>query len=89
MSAGQYGDHRHRDRLHYADETYGPYSTLDKADALLICTEWKEYQHPDFTLMRKLMKRPLIFDGRNLYEPARLKEAGFAYYSIGRASVRP
>ncbi len=77
------------DRLHYADETYGPYSTLEKADALVICTEWKEYQHPDFTLMRKLMQRPLIFDGRNLYEPARLKDAGFTYYSIGRASVRP
>jgi UDPglucose 6-dehydrogenase len=78
----QYGD-----ALQYADETYGPYSTLDKADALAICTEWKEYQHPDFSLMKKLMRRPLIFDGRNLYEPSRLKDAGFTYYSIGRASV--
>jgi UDPglucose 6-dehydrogenase len=76
------------DRLLYADETYGPYSTLEKADALLICTEWKEYQHPDFTLMRKLMKRPLIFDGRNLYGPSRLRDAGFTYHSIGRASVQ-
>jgi UDPglucose 6-dehydrogenase len=80
----QYGD-----RLVYVDGAYGPYSTLEKADALVICTEWKEYQHPDFTLMRKLMKQPLIFDGRNLYEPARLRDAGFSYYSIGRASVHP
>jgi UDPglucose 6-dehydrogenase len=76
------------DRLRYADAKYGPYSTLEKADALLICTDWKEYQHPDFTLMRKLMKQPLIFDGRNLYEPSKLKDAGFTYYSIGRAPVR-
>lgn len=75
------------DRLQYADDVYGPYSTLEKADALLICTEWKEYQHPDLTLMRKLMQRPLVFDGRNLYEPARMRDAGFTYYSIGRASV--
>jgi UDPglucose 6-dehydrogenase len=78
---------KYADRLLYADETYGPYSTLEKADALLICTEWKEYQNPDFALMLKLMKRPLVFDGRNLYEPARLRDAGFTYYSIGRACV--
>jgi UDPglucose 6-dehydrogenase len=78
---------KYQDRLKYADAKYGPYSTLEGADALVICTEWKEYQHPDFTLMRKLMKRPLILDGRNLYEPARLRDAGFTYYSIGRAAV--
>jgi len=78
----QYGD-----RLTYADAKYGPYSTLEKADALMICTEWKEYQHPDFALMRNLMKQPLIFDGRNLYEPSRVADAGFKYYSIGRATT--
>ncbi len=59
------------------------------ADALAIMTEWKHFVHPDFDQMRQLMRRPVIFDGRNLYNPQRLKEAGFTYYSIGRPTVRP
>jgi UDPglucose 6-dehydrogenase len=76
------------DRLQYAESQFGPYTALENADGLLICTEWKEYQHPDFTLMRKLMRRPVIFDGRNLYEPSRMQKQGFTYYSIGRATVK-
>ncbi len=57
------------------------------ADALAICTEWKQFVHPDFEEMRRVMRQPVIFDGRNLYNPRRLREAGFTYYSIGRPAV--
>ena len=59
------------------------------ADALAIMTEWKHFVHPDFTSMRRLMRRPVIFDGRNLYNPRSMAKAGFTYYSIGRPAVRP
>jgi UDPglucose 6-dehydrogenase len=57
------------------------------ADALAICTEWKQFIHPDFEEMRRLMRRPVVFDGRNIYNPRRMREAGFTYYSIGRPAV--
>ncbi len=57
---------------------------LDGADALLIVTEWKEFRTPDFEEMKKRLKNPLIFDGRLLYEPKKMKEMGFEYRSIGR-----
>ncbi len=57
------------------------------ADALAICTEWKYFVHPNFEEMRRLMRRPVVFDGRNLYNPRRMREAGFTYYSIGRVPV--
>ena len=72
------------DRLSYAEQ---PYQALDGADALVIMTEWEEYRHPDFEQMRGLLKSPIIFDGRNLYEPAQMRAAGFTYYSIGRETV--
>jgi UDPglucose 6-dehydrogenase len=75
----QYGD-----KLVYCDH---PYGALEGADLLAIMTEWKEFLQPDFIKMRKLMKTPVIFDGRNLYNPAHMQAAGFAYHSIGRASV--
>ena len=50
-------------------------------------TEWKEFLQPDFAEMRALMKSPVIFDGRNLYNPGVMQAAGFIYHSIGRASV--
>ncbi len=59
------------------------------ADALAILTEWKEFVHPDFEDICRQMRRPVIFDGRNLYDPARMRDAGFTYYSIGRPTVRP
>ena len=70
------------DRLVYAEH---PYDALDGADALAIVTEWKQFLRPDLDEMRKPMKTPVIFDGRNLYEPAQMKAAGFTYHCIGRA----
>lgn len=63
------------------------YDTLTDADALLILTEWNEFRRPDFSRMRALMKTPIIFDGRNLYEPAEMRQEGFTYYPIGRPAV--
>jgi UDPglucose 6-dehydrogenase len=62
---------------------------LDGADALAVMTEWKQFVHPDFADMRSRMRAPVIFDGRNVYAPDRMRKAGFTYYSIGRAPVRP
>ena len=64
-----------------------PDDALKDADALAILTEWKEFIHPDFEAMRRIMRQPVIFDGRNLYDPGQMKDAGFAYYSIGRPAV--
>jgi UDPglucose 6-dehydrogenase len=58
--------------------------TLEGADALAIVTEWKEFRSPDFDFLKKQLKSPVIFDGRNLYDPAMMKKLGFAYYAIGR-----
>ncbi len=74
------------DKLAYATL---PNMALAGADALVIMTEWKEFVHPDFDEMRRLMHAPVIFDGRNLYNPTQMKSAGFTYHSIGRASVLP
>jgi UDPglucose 6-dehydrogenase len=63
------------------------YSLLEDADALLICTEWGMFRNPDFELMKKSMKTPVIFDGRNLYEVGKMKETGWKYYSIGRQAI--
>ncbi|MBU0648047.1 UDP-glucose 6-dehydrogenase, partial [Patescibacteria group bacterium] len=60
------------------------YQGLKDADALIIVTEWNDYREPDFKKIKKLLKNPLIFDGRNLYQPARMKKMGFEYFSIGR-----
>jgi len=60
---------------------------LDGADALAIMTEWKHFINPDFDKIRRLMRQPVIFDGRNLYRAERMKKAGFTYYSIGRPAV--
>ena len=60
------------------------YDTLSGADALILVTEWKPFRHPDFDRIRKLLKQPVIFDGRNQYDPATLRAAGFEYTGIGR-----
>jgi UDPglucose 6-dehydrogenase len=60
---------------------------LEGADALCIMTEWKDYHSPDFAEMYQLLKSPVIFDGRNLYEPDRMKRRGYKYFSIGRPAV--
>ncbi len=60
------------------------YAALTGADALVIVTEWNEFREPDFPRMRKLMRDPVIFDGRNLYNPDQIRGHGFTYLSIGR-----
>jgi UDPglucose 6-dehydrogenase len=60
------------------------YDALSNADALLVVTEWNEFREPDFARMKKLMAAPVIFDGRNLYDPAQIRSLGFTYTSIGR-----
>jgi UDPglucose 6-dehydrogenase len=63
------------------------YDTLEGADALIIVTEWNEFRRPDFARMKKLLKAPVIFDGRNLYEPSQMEQHGFTYSSMGRRTV--
>jgi UDPglucose 6-dehydrogenase len=58
--------------------------TLEGADALAIVTEWKEFRSPDFDNLKKQLRAPVIFDGRNLYDPTMMKKLGFTYYAIGR-----
>ena len=60
------------------------YEALAGADALALVTEWNEFREPDFAKMRKLMRTPVVFDGRNIYNPEQMKANGFTYYSIGR-----
>jgi UDPglucose 6-dehydrogenase len=69
------------ERIRY---TQVPYEALDGVDALFVVTEWNEFRHPDFERMKKLMKTPVIFDGRNIYDPERMKELGFTYMGLGR-----
>ena len=59
-------------------------AALKGADALVICTEWKQFRAPDFDQIQALLKAPVIFDGRNMYEPSRMQKKGFTYYAIGR-----
>ncbi|CNH37285.1 nucleotide sugar dehydrogenase [Yersinia aldovae] len=64
-------------------------SALQGADALVICTEWQSFRAPDFDVIKSRLKQPIIFDGRNLYDPERLNSRGFTYYGIGRGvSIR-
>jgi UDPglucose 6-dehydrogenase len=77
---------------HVAREIFGTkvvyaqksYDALRGADALAIVTEWHEFREPDFARMRELMRTPIIFDGRNIYQPQQMKAHGFTYKSIGR-----
>ena len=68
-------------RLAYAEN---PMAALDDADALIIVTEWKEFRSPDFDALKAKLKQPVIFDGRNLYEPKTVRGFGFEYFAIGR-----
>jgi len=69
------------DRITYSAHQY---DMLDGSDALAIVTEWNEYRNPDFDRIKTLLKKPLVFDGRNLYDPRRMKFLGFEYFAIGR-----
>jgi UDPglucose 6-dehydrogenase len=62
----------------------GQYAALEGADALVIVTEWKAFRSPDFERIRSQLKQPVVFDGRNIFEPKAVEEAGLAYYGIGR-----
>jgi UDPglucose 6-dehydrogenase len=72
------------DKIQYCDDQY---EALIDADALIICTEWAVFRTPSFQVMKELLKTPLIFDGRNLYDLDAMKELGFIYSSIGRELV--
>ena len=71
-------------RISYADTGY---DALKGADALVIVTDWNEYRHPDFNRVRATLSRPIVIDGRNLYDPQKMNSVGLTYYSIGRRSV--
>ncbi len=75
---------RFGDRIELCDDDY---AALGGADALVIHTEWNPYRRPDFDRMKAEMAQPLVFDGRNLYDPQRMGERGFEYHSVGRAVV--
>ena len=65
------------------------YEAAEGADALAIATEWQEFRSPDFDRLKELLKAPLIFDGRNLYDPGILSRFGFTYYAVGRGQSLP
>jgi len=67
--------------IRYYDNNY---EALKGADALVVVTEWNDFRRPDFDRMKSLMKQPIIFDGRNIYDPKVMAERGFVYYGIGR-----
>jgi UDPglucose 6-dehydrogenase len=73
------------EQLVYCDR---PDGAVEGADGLIIVTEWQQFRTPDFEIIRRMMTEAVIFDGRNLYEPRHMAEAGFTYYSIGRQTVR-
>jgi UDPglucose 6-dehydrogenase len=62
----------------------GPYGAIEGADALFVVTEWSEFRNPDYDRMKALMRQPVVFDGRNVFDPDEMRELGFEYYAIGR-----
>lgn len=73
-----------REKVTFTDDKY---AALQGADGLVICTEWKEYDNPDFDRIKRELKTPVIFDGRNMYNPEAMRRRGFDYLSIGRPDV--
>ena len=71
------------DGVHYCNSNY---EAIEGADALVLVTEWNEFRHPDFQKLKTSLKQPVIFDGRNIFNPSQIKELGFTYYGIGRPS---
>jgi UDPglucose 6-dehydrogenase len=70
------------DRVNYAEEMY---TSLSEAEALVVVTEWEEFVHADLKEMVLRMRKPVLFDGRNIYNPSELREVGFVYYGVGRS----
>ncbi len=64
------------------------YAVLSGADALVICTEWSEFRHPDFERVASALRQKVIFDGRNIFRCELMRELGFVYYSVGREPVQ-
>ena len=73
------------DKISYAENSY---DALNNSDALIIVTEWNEFRNPDFAKIKSLLKEPVIFDGRNLYDVEKMKANEFVYYSVGRPVVK-
>jgi hypothetical protein len=74
------------DRIRYAKSIY---EAAEGADALLILTDWEEFRHADYSLVRDLLKYPIIIDGRNLLSPEEMRSLSIMYFSMGRPDVRP
>jgi UDPglucose 6-dehydrogenase len=72
------------DKVRFFDDQM---AATEGADALVIVTEWQDFQNPDFDLLKRSLKSPVIFDGRNLYKPSEVAALGFTYHSIGRPTV--
>lgn len=68
-------------RVAFSDDAY---DTIQGADGLVVVTEWGEFRTPDFHRMKKLLRAPVVFDGRNIYNQTELRKLGFTYYGIGR-----
>jgi UDPglucose 6-dehydrogenase len=77
----QFAAHPMRQQLVFCKDAY---EAAQGANALLIATEWKEFRSPDFARLKTLLKEPVIFDGRNLYEPALMERMGLYYVAVGR-----
>jgi len=76
-----YADKSHGDKLVFCADAY---EAAKGADALLIATEWKEFRSPDFDRLKQQLTQPLIFDGRNIYDPSWMQRLGFEYFAVGR-----
>jgi len=74
------------ERIAYADT---PYAALEGADALFLVTEWNEFRNPDFARLKAAMRQPVLLDGRNVWDRAKARAAGFTYYGVGRSAERP
>jgi UDPglucose 6-dehydrogenase len=80
--AHEVAQRRFGSRVMFAQTTY---DALEGADSLFLVTEWNDFRHPDFDRMKRLMKSPVIFDGRNVFDPVRVRDLGFTYYGVGRS----
>ncbi|MFH1829304.1 MAG: UDP-glucose/GDP-mannose dehydrogenase family protein [Pseudomonadota bacterium] len=82
IETGKQAMGKHASKIRWTSSVY---EAIEGADALVICTEWREFRSPDFDRMKTLMKNTVIFDGRNLFEPERMHEMGFVYTGVGRS----
>jgi UDPglucose 6-dehydrogenase len=76
----------HPQGLQHVEYCESSEATLAESDFLVIATEWKAYRSPDFDQIKSQLRHPVIFDGRNMYDPAEMKSIGIEYYGIGRTS---